>query len=61
MEQLWAEILTAIVSVSISYGVIKATIAEIARKVEPHEKAHDLLVELNTKVDMLLKEQRGKK
>lgn len=61
MEQLWAEILTAIVSVSISYGVIKAKIAEIERKVEKHDKDHDLLVELNTKVDMLLKEQRGKK
>lgn len=58
MEQIWAEVLTAIVSVSISYGVIKAKIAEIERKVEKHDKDHDLLVELNTKVDMLLKEQR---
>ena len=60
MEQLWPEILTALVSVSVSYGVIKAKVAEIEHKVEKHDKDHDLLVELNTKVDMLLK-QRGKK
>lgn len=60
MEQLWPEIITALVSVSVSYGVIKAKVAEIERKVEKHDKDHDLLVELNTKVDMLLK-QRGKK
>ena len=60
MEQLWAEILTGVISVSVSYGVIKAKVAEIERKVEKHDKDHDLLVELNTKVDMLLK-QRSKK
>lgn len=60
MEQLWPEIITALVSVSVSYGVIKAKVSEIERKVEKHDKDHDLLVELNTKVDMLLK-QRGKK
>jgi hypothetical protein len=60
MEQLWAEIITALVSISVSYGVIKTKVAEIERKVEKHDKDHDLLVELNTKVDMLLK-QRGKK
>lgn len=60
MEQLWPEIITALVSVSVSYGVIKAKVAEIEHKVEKHDKDHDLLVELNTKVDMLLK-QRGKK
>lgn len=60
MEQFWAEALTAIISISISYGVIKTKIADIERKVEKHDKDHDLLVELNTKVDMLLK-QRSKK
>lgn len=60
MEQLWAEIITALVSISVSYGVIKTKVTEIERKVEKHDKDHDLLVELNTKVDMLLK-QRGKK
>lgn len=60
MEQLWAEIITALVSIGVSYGVIKTKVAEIERKVEKHDKDHDLLVELNTKVDMLLK-QRGKK
>ena len=60
MEQFWAEALTAIISISVSYGVIKTKVAEIERKVEKHDKDHDLLVELNTKVDMLLK-QRSKK
>ena len=60
MDQFLGEILTAVVSISVSYGVIKAKIAEIERKVEKHDKDHDLLVELNTKVDMLLK-QRSKK
>ena len=60
MEQFWAEALTAVISISVSYGVIKTKVAEIERKVEKHDKDHDLLVELNTKVDMLLK-QRSKK
>lgn len=57
---IWTEVITALVSVAISYGVIKTKIAEIERKVEKHDKDHDLLVELNTKVDMLL-EKRGEK
>jgi hypothetical protein len=58
---LWSEVITAIVSIGVSYGVIKAKIAEIERRVEKFDKDHDLLVSLNTKIDMLLNKQRGKK
>lgn len=62
MEQFWAEIITALVSVAMSYGVIKAKIAELERRIEKFDKDHDLLVALNTKIDMLLKgQQRSKK
>lgn len=60
MEQYLSEILTALVSISVSYGVIKTKVANMERKIERFDKDHDLLVELNTKIDMLLK-QRGKK
>lgn len=61
MEGLWPEIITAVVSVAVSYGVIKTKINAMEQKIEKFDKDHDLLVELNTKIDMLLKEQRGKK
>lgn len=62
MEQFWAEIITALVSVAMSYGVIKAKITELERRIEKFDKDHDLLVALNTKIDMLLKgQQRSKK
>lgn len=60
MEQYLSELITAIVSVSVSYGVIKTKVANMERKIERFDKDHDLLVELNTKIDMLLK-QKGKK
>lgn len=61
MEQYASEIVTALVSVSMSYGIIRTEINHLKQKVEKHDKDHDLLVELNTKVDMLLKNQRSKK
>ena len=62
MEQFWAEIITALVSVAMSYGVIKAKVTELERRIEKFDKDHDLLVALNTKIDMLLKgQQRSKK
>ena len=61
MEHFLAEIITALVSISVSYGVIKTKVAEIERKVERFDKDHDLLVSLNTKIDMLLNKQRSKK
>lgn len=58
MEQYLSEILTAIVSISVSYGVIKTKIHAIEEKMERFDKDHDLLVELNTKIDMLLKRSK---
>ena len=33
----------------------------LKREIERYDKDHDLLVELNTKIDMILKNQRSKK
>ena len=60
MEAYWSEILTAIISISVSYGVIKTKVANIERKIDRFDKDHDLLVELNTKIDMLLKQKDEK-
>ena len=60
MESYLAEILTAIVSISVSYGVVKTKINQIESELNTFRRDHDLLVELNTKMDMLLK-QRSKK
>lgn len=60
MESYLAEILTAIVSISVSYGVVKTKINQIESELDTFRRDHDLLVELNTKMDMLLK-QRSKK
>ena len=58
MEHYWSEILTAAVSISISYGVIKAKISEIERKVEKHDKDHDLLVRIDEKVNSIIETQK---
>lgn len=60
MDGYWTEIITALVSVSVSYGVVTTKIKTMEQELETFRKDHDLLVELNTKMDMLLK-QRGKK
>lgn len=60
MEAYLSEILTAIISISVSYGVVKTKISQIETELNTFRKDHDLLVELNTKMDMLLK-QRAKK
>lgn len=64
MEQLWPEIITAVVSVAVSYGVIKQKLKDMEEKIERFDKDHDLLVEIKTKIDLLLTEepkQRSKK
>lgn len=60
MDGLWPEIITALVSISVSYGVIKTKINAMEEKIERFDKDHDLLVELNTKIDLLLN-KRSKK
>ncbi len=61
MEQYFSEIITALVSVAVSYGAMKAEIRNMKQKIERYDKDHDLLVELNTKIDMILKNQRSKR
>lgn len=56
MDGIWAEIITALVSISVSYGVIKTKIRVMEDKLERYDKDHDLLVELNTKMDIILKQ-----
>lgn len=63
MEQYISEIITALVSIGVSYGVIKTKVANLEKKVERFDADHDLLVEIKTKLDLLLNEpkQRSKK
>lgn len=61
MEQYVIAIITAIVSIAVSYGTIKTKVNQLEEKIERFDKDHDLLVELNTKIDMILKNQRSKK
>ena len=49
MENLWPEIITALVSISVSYGVIKTKISAMEKKIERFDADHDLLVEIKTK------------
>jgi hypothetical protein len=60
MDAYWTEIITALVSISVSYGVVTTKIKTIEQELDTFRRDHDLLVELNTKMDMLLK-QRSKK
>ncbi len=60
MDAYWTEIITALVSISVSYGVVTTKIKTIEQEMDTFRRDHDLLVELNTKMDMLLK-QRSKK
>lgn len=60
MDGLWTEIVTALVSVAASYGAVTAKIKNMEREIDTFRKDHDILVEVNTKMDMLLK-QKDKK
>lgn len=63
MEQLLPEVVTALVSIAVSYGVIKTKVANMEQKIERFDADHDLLVEIKTKLDLLLNEpnKRSKK
>lgn len=58
MEAYWSEILTAIISISVSYGVIKTKVANMERKIERFDKDHDLLVRIDEKVSAIIETQR---
>ena len=61
MEAYLSEIVTALISIGISYGAMRTEIHNMKQKIERYDADHDLLVELNTKIDMILKNQRSKK
>ena len=60
MPEIVLAIASTVVSVAVSYGVMKTKINMMEQKLEKFDKDHDLLVELNTKIDMLLKQGRRK-
>jgi len=51
-------VISILISVGISYGIMKAKMNYMEQKLEKHDKDHDLLVEVNTKVDMLLERSK---
>ena len=51
LDGLWGEILTALVSIGVSYGAVKAEIRNLKQKVDKYDADHDLIIRLDTKVD----------
>lgn len=58
MESLWPEIITAVVSVAVSYGVIKTKINTMEQKIERFDKDHDLLVRIDEKINGIIETQK---
>lgn len=61
MEGLWPEVITALVSVGASYGVMRAEINNMKKKIERFDADHDLLVEIKTKIDLLVTGESNKR
>lgn len=51
MEQYASEIVTALVSIGVSYGAMRAEIHNLKQKVDKYDADHDLIIRLDTKVD----------
>ena len=51
MEQYLSEIVTALVSIGVSYGAMKAEIRNMKQKIDKYDADHDLIIRLDTKVD----------
>lgn len=58
MESLWPEIITALVSISVSYGVIKTKINAMEKKIERFDADHDLLVRIDEKINGIIENQK---
>ena len=58
-------IASAILTAGIAWGVCKSQIKELSKEVSAlrtnYSRDHDLLVEISTKLDMMLKTKRGSK
>lgn len=69
MDAYWSEIVTGLVSIGVSYGVMstqlknqKEEIDEIKNQLIEYQKDHDLLIRVDTKVDVIntsIKELKG--
>lgn len=51
MEQYMSEIGTALISIGVSYGAMRAEIHNMKQKIERYDADHDLIIRLDTKVD----------
>lgn len=51
MEQYASEIVTALISIGVSYGAMRAEIHNLKQKVDKYDADHDLIIRLDTKVD----------
>lgn len=51
MEQYLSEIITALISIGVSYGAMRAEIHNLKQKVDKYDADHDLIIRLDTKVD----------
>lgn len=54
------DIVTVLVAIGTSYGVVTTKLKYFEREIDEFRKDHDLLVELNTKMDMLLNKRNNK-
>lgn len=51
MEHYLSEIVTALISIGVSYGAMRAEIHNLKQKVDKYDADHDLIIRLDTKVD----------
>lgn len=53
MEQYLSEIVTALVSIGVSYGAMRAEVHNLKQKVDRYDADHDLIIRVDTKVDSI--------
>lgn len=53
MEQYASEIVTALISIGVSYGAMRAEIHNLKQKVDKYDADHDLIIRVDTKVDSI--------
>ena len=51
MERYLSEFITALISIGVSYGAMRAEIYNLKQKVDKYDADHDLIIRLDTKVD----------
>ena len=48
-----SEIITALVSIGVSYGAMRAEVHNLKQKVDKYDADHDLIIRVDTKVDSI--------